>query len=156
MSATHADQKDDGRSDRPHRLRQRSNHQPRAEETRRHAASLLCAATSTLKTQPRKGRMLMKASVATATNLRDVRAVVVEAKQKNNPAARRKLVRAYKQEGRLTAVSTLPAKDPEPFLRDYFEAGGTTRNVVDWLVQVAPLCEGGATGRRSSAVSWIG
>lgn len=92
---------------------------------------------------PTKARMVSRGLLANAKDFTERNQLLTATRLNENAGLRLEVVKAFRQSKRqmelITGLSLMTTKDATHFFRDYFEVGGTTREVTDWLAGMAEL-----------------
>lgn len=92
---------------------------------------------------PTKARMVSRGLLANAKDFTERNQLLTATRLSENAGLRLEVVKAFRQSKRqmelITGLSLMTTKDATHFFRDYFEVGGTTREVTDWLAGMAEL-----------------
>jgi len=92
---------------------------------------------------PTKARMVSRGLLANAREFAERNQLLTATRLSDNPGLRLEVVKAFRQSKKqtdlITGLSLMTTKDATHFFRDYFQVGGTTREVTDWLAGMSQL-----------------
>ncbi len=92
---------------------------------------------------PLKSRMVTKGLLKNSKDFSEKNEILKEVRKKKDPGVRKEVLLAFKESNNkmelITGLSVMTKKDATTFFKDYFEVGGSLKDVTQWLAGISDI-----------------